>query len=258
VGSRGAAESIRRHQRRRYDELWRAGRARALSPDLIRQRVWKPHLVEPVLDVGAGDGLLARCFPTLAVISLDQSTTGLAHAPAPKLVGELEHLPIRSASMATIVAAEVLEHVGDPLKALTECRRIIRPSGVLLISVPMLPLSFSEELFHRWRTGVRPSAENLPTWDPEHERRYERVRLLEQLRQTGWDPVQEVPLFGSVTGGLFYFVEPLLYRVRRRSVRVAQFGVTFDRLISRWDRPSDLVVICRPGATATTTALPLD
>ncbi|MHB1975406.1 MAG: class I SAM-dependent methyltransferase [Acidimicrobiales bacterium] len=104
--------------------------------------MWKDNLVPPIVEVGAGDGLLAlaRTFSSMRVVSVDQSTTGLRSAPDPKIVGTLERLPIRSGYANTIIAAEVLEHAGDPLSALTVCRRIAQPEARLLLWEPLKPI----------------------------------------------------------------------------------------------------------------------
>ena len=232
-------------QRRRFNVLWQDGRSRPLSPDLIRYRVWRSYLVEPIVEVGAGDGLLARTFSSLQILSVDQATVGLRMAPDPKVVGTLERLPIRTGFARTVVAAEVLEHTGDPLAALAECRRIARPDARLLLSVPMLPLAPAEALYHRMQIGEWPSEANLEQWDPEHERRYRLDDLLAQLSEAGWIPMDVVPLFGSATTALLFFGESAMEKVVGRRFQLAHYGAGLDRLWSRLDRHSDMAVICR-------------
>ena len=94
-----------------------------MSADRIRFRVWAKHLLEPIVEVGSGDGFLARTFPSLRILSVDQSTVGLSATPDPRVAATLEHLPIRSGHARTIVAAEVLEHTGDPER----CTRGVPP-----------------------------------------------------------------------------------------------------------------------------------
>jgi SAM-dependent methyltransferase len=236
---------ITTRQRSRFNELWRGGRSEALSPDRIRYKVWRKYLVAPIVEVGAGDGLLARTFSSAQIVSVDQSIVGLRSAPDPRVVGTLECLPIRTGFARTIVAAEVLEHTGDPRAALLECRRIARPDAHLLLSVPMLPLAPAEALYHRLRIGEWPSAANLALWDPEHERRYHLDVLLAQLADAGWEPVERVPLFGSLTTSLMYFGESAAHKLVGRRLQLAHYGATLDRLWSRLDRHSDMAVICR-------------
>jgi SAM-dependent methyltransferase len=235
-------------QRDRFDSLWSGGHRQPMSADRIRFRLWAKYLVEPIVEVGSGDGLLARTFPTLRILSVDQSTVGLRATPDPRVAATLEHLPIRSGHARTIVAAEVLEHTGDPERALAECRRIARPDARLLLSVPTLPLAAPEALVARRRIGEWPTADNLPRWDPHHERRYDPEELLAQLSRAGWDATEVIPLFGTATTALLCIGEPITRNLFGRTIPLAQYGARLDRLWSRLDRHSSLAVVCRPTA----------
>lgn len=245
--SNGLTKSVNDRQRLRFNELWRTSRSLPLSPDRIRFHVWRRYLVPPIVELGAGDGLLARTFPTERVVSVDQAIMGLYDAPEPRIAGTLEHLPIQAGFARTIVAAEVLEHTGDPLAALAECRRIARLDARLLLSVPTLPLAPAEALYHRLRINEWPSASNLALWDPEHERRYRLDGLMTQLAQAAWEPVEVVPLFGTATTALLYFGEPIMQRLTGRRFQLAHYGAWLDRRWARFDRQSDVAVICRPS-----------
>jgi len=244
-GESNTADQVNVRQRDRFNDLWSQPRSKPLSPDRIRYRVWQKYLVPPIVEVGAGDGLLARTYLSKRIVSVDQSITGLRSAPDPKTIGTLENLPIKNDYANTIVAAEVLEHVGDPLAALAECRRIARQGALLLLSVPVFPLAFPEALFHRFRIGEWPSTGNLRRWDPEHERRYDHEELLCQLCETGWEPLKLVPLFGFAASALMYFGESATDRMLGRRLPLAQLGASCDRLWSNSTRHSALAVVCR-------------
>jgi SAM-dependent methyltransferase len=47
-------------------------------------------------------------------------------------------LPFRDASFGLVVASEVIEHLGDGGPFLRECRRVLRPGGILLLTTPNL------------------------------------------------------------------------------------------------------------------------
>jgi ubiquinone/menaquinone biosynthesis C-methylase UbiE len=51
---------------------------------------------------------------------------------------DVQALPFRDAAFDAIKATELLEHVPDVPRALAECRRVLRPGGHLVITVPFL------------------------------------------------------------------------------------------------------------------------
>lgn len=62
----------------------------------------------------------------------------LAMEKRPHIMGDMEALPLRRASIDTVVSLEVLEYVPQPHRALTEIHQVLRPGGHLLISVPFV------------------------------------------------------------------------------------------------------------------------
>ncbi len=245
-GMTDSPEEAHLRQRRLYDRLWTAGRDVALSPDLIRFRVWGPHLRSPVVDIGAGDALLARSFSSLRIFSVDVSDVGIRQVAPKAVVAAAETLPIRSGSARTVVLSEVLEHASQPAGVLSECRRILSDDGLLLLSTPLWPIARTAYIYFWQKIGERPSLRNLSKWDPEHERRYRLGDLLAEVRQSGFEPVEVTPLFGSATATALYVIEPLMARFGGRRPRLAQRLTGVDRLIRPVDRPSAAALVCRP------------
>jgi SAM-dependent methyltransferase len=62
-------------------------------------------------------------------------------------------LPFETASFDALVLAEVLEHVEDDYAALAESARVLRPGGVLGITVPRNPAWFSRS--DEWAGHIR-------------------------------------------------------------------------------------------------------
>jgi SAM-dependent methyltransferase len=56
----------------------------------------------------------------------------------PHVCADAARLPVRSSAFDVVVCLEVLEYVSEPLTALTEIRRLLRPSGTLLLSTPFM------------------------------------------------------------------------------------------------------------------------
>ena len=86
--------------------------------------------------------------------------------------GEIEELPYDDARFGLVLATDVLEHLDDDAAALAELRRVTRPGGALLVTVPALMWLWSKEdvsLHHR--------------------RRYRRGELVRKVRDAGFEPV---------------------------------------------------------------------
>ncbi len=100
-----------------------------------------------VLDAGCGSGYgtahLASLDPTLQVVGIDHNEEALAYARAhyaePNLRfahGDCLALEFADGEFDLVVAFEVLEHLSEPTKFLEQVRRVLRPSGHLLVSTP--------------------------------------------------------------------------------------------------------------------------
>jgi SAM-dependent methyltransferase len=95
-----------------------------------------------VLDVGCGRGFLLDAFRRRGwtVEGTEMSLASSAHAREvlgiPVQVGPLESLGLPGGSFDAVTLWHVLEHVTDPASLLGEIARLLRPGGVLLVSVP--------------------------------------------------------------------------------------------------------------------------
>jgi len=108
---------------------------------VVRSLVRKYALPDrPILDAGCGTGLNLRHLPAGSVgldINPRNVETVSRRLPQQRCVlGDVEAMPFDDATFGTVVCTEVLEHVPDPRKALTEIRRVLVPGGVLIGSVP--------------------------------------------------------------------------------------------------------------------------
>lgn len=97
-----------------------------------------------VLDAGCGTGgLLARLSanPALDLHGLEYEADAARRAAqksgARIVCGSINALPFADASFAAVVSADVLCHAAvDPQAALAELRRILAPSGLLILNMP--------------------------------------------------------------------------------------------------------------------------
>lgn len=95
-----------------------------------------------VLDVGCNSGefmKMIRDGKGCDVVGVDISTNALKLARKKKLKvynASAEKLPFADSSFDAVILREVLVHIHEPLKALKEIRRVLRPKGFLLGSAP--------------------------------------------------------------------------------------------------------------------------
>ena len=94
-----------------------------------------------MLDLGCRSGALTRHFlDGNDVVGVDVDRAALAKAEqlgiTPVVADVDEPLPLDSETFDVVVAGELLEHVRFPRALVAEVRRVLRPSGVFVGSVP--------------------------------------------------------------------------------------------------------------------------
>jgi SAM-dependent methyltransferase len=96
-----------------------------------------------VLEAGCGEGYGADLISRVArrVIALDYDEAAVAHVRAryPRVEvrhGNLAELPLADASVDVVVNFQVIEHLWDQTQFVSECARVLRPSGLLMVSTP--------------------------------------------------------------------------------------------------------------------------
>lgn len=70
---------------------------------------------------------------------------------------DMHALPFDTDSFDMVIHADTLEHVADPVHALVECRRVLRPGGRLIFTIPIVV-----DRLTRGRDGLAPSYHGDP------------------------------------------------------------------------------------------------
>jgi SAM-dependent methyltransferase len=123
------------------------------------------HAIISVLDVGCGDGSLARALSASgfghAFTLVDVSRAAIDHVTAHSFTGFVEAiscsadaLPFDDQSFDLAVLSHVVEHLGNPLDALVEATRVARE---VLVEVPL-----EDTLLSNARSWFRKHASGLP------------------------------------------------------------------------------------------------
>ncbi|WP_067070061.1 class I SAM-dependent methyltransferase [Carbonactinospora thermoautotrophica] len=177
-----------------------------------RHALARPYLAGPdatLLDFGCGNGANTVLFApdVRQVVGVDVVPEHVEQASkyaAEQGLGNVEYvlydgdrLPFPDASFDNVVSFEVLEHTADDRHALAEVRRVLKPGGVLAMSVPnkwYLMETHGFDLRPRWVKWNRvPLLSWLPT--PIHERYacariYTRRRIFRLLEAGGFEVLE--------------------------------------------------------------------
>jgi ubiquinone/menaquinone biosynthesis C-methylase UbiE len=104
-----------------------------------------------ILDAGAGECQFRKFCGHLNYVSQDfgQYTgegevglqTGTWDNTKLDIVSDITNIPVADGAFDAVMCTEVLEHVPDPVAALKELNRVLRPGGHLLITAPFVSLT---------------------------------------------------------------------------------------------------------------------
>jgi SAM-dependent methyltransferase len=130
-----------------YEALWEELPAELDPPDFERRRGFLLSAVRPglrVLDLGAGEGRftaeLAGAGTRVVGVEIAETALRRARVAHPDIDFRLTPvegpLPFADGSFDLVWASEVIEHVADTARWLSEVRRVLAPGGRLLLTTP--------------------------------------------------------------------------------------------------------------------------
>jgi SAM-dependent methyltransferase len=148
---------------------WSDGPARVYAPlaGMLCDRLTVPVAGARALDVGSGTGaagtLLALGGAHVVAVDIAVGMLAARIAPTvPAVAADVTRLPLRSRAFDVAVAAFSLNHVRDPVAALAELRRVLRPGGGAVVGV------YAERDAHPAKRAVEEAAVaagwSVPPW----------------------------------------------------------------------------------------------
>jgi SAM-dependent methyltransferase len=157
--------------------------------------------LRPILDVGCGDGRLAGQLPAHAGwIGVDASHAQVAAAPGPAVLADASALPIRTGSCGAVAQLWMLYHLEDPVDAIAEAHRVLRPGGLyaastsrrddspeVLAHLPPQPASTFDAEEAPDLVGEVFGAVEVDAWDGPYVRLPDRQAVASYLRGRGID-----------------------------------------------------------------------
>jgi len=178
-----------------------------------------------IWDIGCGTGVVSAALRSTGhqIVGVEPSRAGAeitARTGIPAFQTTLEKLELPSNSLAAVSLFDVLEHVQDRQSLLHESHRVLQPQGYLFISVPALPVLWSQF-----------------DVDEAHQLRYTRSSLRSELVSAGFT-VEVVGYFFALTVLPLLFLRALPYRIGIKkslsdSAGVAARGGWLGRIASR-------------------------
>lgn len=123
-------------------QLIKSSQRRYLSPAIYAQynvvvRLMRQYVHGNLIDLGCGNMPFKEFL--LDLVNTYDSLDLWPYSEEVTYVGDIQDMSmIDSAAYDSAICLEVLEHVPDPQRAIREIYRILKPSGILVISVPHL------------------------------------------------------------------------------------------------------------------------
>lgn len=199
--------------------FWYVGRREILADVLLRSVKESPSADRKILDYGCGSGgniaVLGR-FGVVSGVDISEIALGFAQKKGFAELVRIEGLktPFLEGSFDLVSSLDVFEHIEDDVATMKECHRLLKPGGILLVTVPA----------HQWLWSLHDVALH-------HFRRYSYKQLQEKLRLSGFE-ILEGSHFVTLAVPV-NLLRKLREKLRRRPPRIATWDVEFSPFINK-------------------------
>ena len=111
--------------------------------EVVYQQLARRCAGREVLEAGCGEGygadLIAGVARRVTALDYDEATVAHVRARYPRVEvmhANLTELPLADQSVDVVVNFQVIEHLWDQPRFVSECARVLRPLGLLMVSTP--------------------------------------------------------------------------------------------------------------------------
>jgi len=127
-----------------------SGRAWHLAPELLSHLPRATSAGQTMLDLGCGKGMHRGLVSDLGYdwVGMDYSEEG---AP---ILGDAHALPFADQSFDFVMSLAVLEHLRNPLVAMQECFRVMKPGAALIGTVAFMEPFHGNSYYHHSHLGT--------------------------------------------------------------------------------------------------------
>ena len=183
-----------------------------------------------ILQAGCGwdkNGITRPYRKTCHVVGIDEDRRVAPLYHSCIALGSLQHIPLASEVFDVVLCEYVIEHVEEPVAALREMYRVLKPQGTLLLLTPnlysykSLVAYLTPHAFHTWVGQIRYGRGHEADMYPTRYRCNTSSRLKQSCREVGFGQVT----VDLVTKGPTWFEKmPVLF----------ELGHAFHLLIEHW------------------------